>query len=324
VVNTNRSIITIATGKKLYVDLAVNLARSFIWWHPQSNIQFFIVTDSMEHIPKNVSEKVNIITIQPGELGEGFSSKLHLDKLAPEGQTLFIDSDCLIFKNLDSVFERFLNHSVSVIGNYVSKGEWFGNIEAVCQKFGLPHLPKFNGGIYYLEKGPMASKVYETARALEKQYDDIGFKRLRNRPNDEQLMSLAMQLHNQQPIDEDATIMSDPQACPGGYFIDVIKGKCELINPPLPNPNHQSWYPFEKVSPAIFHFLGYYTTHYPYKREIYRLEKAMKEQLSWKEEVKVKLSVEIPERLKAVMKYTFRPAYRRFFGIRKIEVSERI
>src|SRR4051794_21955005 len=114
----NRNIITIATGKKLYVDFAVNLARSFFWWHPHTSIKFFIVTDRKEFIPEEILEKVNLISIKPGELGEGFSSKLYLDKLAPEGQTLFIDSDCLIFGCLDRVFDKFLNHSVSVIGGY--------------------------------------------------------------------------------------------------------------------------------------------------------------------------------------------------------------
>src|ERR1700761_392416 len=100
----DKNILTIATGKGLYVDMAANLARSFLHWHPQTDIQFHLVTDQKQIIPNDIVDRIKTIEIKPGELGEGFSSKLFLDKLAPEGQTLFIDSDCLVFGNLDWVF----------------------------------------------------------------------------------------------------------------------------------------------------------------------------------------------------------------------------
>ena len=41
-----RYVLTIATGKKVFVDMAANLARSFLWWHHTgSDIQFQLVTD---------------------------------------------------------------------------------------------------------------------------------------------------------------------------------------------------------------------------------------------------------------------------------------
>lgn len=319
-----RNVLTIATDKKLYVEMAVNLARSFIWWNKNSDISFYIVTDQPNYITQDVLEFAKIIEIGAGEYGLGFSSKLHLDKFAPPGQTLFIDSDCLIFGKIDTVFEKFKGKKVSVIGTYISNGEWFGNIEQIIAKFNLPHLPKFNGGIYYLENGEVAAGVYETARELEKKYDEIGFVRLRNRPNDEVIMSVAMQLHQMEPMIEDATIMSDPQACPGKYKIDVIKGRASLENPAYPHAKHQSWYPFHKVSPLVFHFLGYYTHHHPYKREVYRLEKAIHDELNWGTELVAKLSIDLPELIKNKFKNTLRPIYRLLFGTRKIAKSERI
>jgi hypothetical protein len=83
----NRNIITIATGKKLYINLAINLARSFLWWHPDSDITFILVTDQPEFLPPDLTYKIQLHIIQHDELGIGFSSKLHLDELAPGGQT---------------------------------------------------------------------------------------------------------------------------------------------------------------------------------------------------------------------------------------------
>jgi hypothetical protein len=321
--NNQRFILTIATGNKLYFDLAVNLARSFFSWNSDSDIKFQIVTDRPEQIPADISSKTQIISIKKGELGEGFSPKLFLDRLASDGQTLFIDSDCLVFGDLTRVFEAFKGHKVSVIGTYIAEGEWFGDIKKICARFKIPHIPKFNGGIYYLEKGKTASAVYEMARDLEKTYDEIGFTRLRNKPNDEVLMALAMQLHNQQPIPDDGTVLSDPQACPGGYTINVISGERWLLNPPLPDPRHQSWYPFQKVSPLVFHFLGYYTQHYPYRREVYRLQKAFDNKLNWFTKLKSLLKIEYPERLKFFLKEKFRTTYHKIFGVRKVKSSER-
>ncbi|MDB5150379.1 MAG: hypothetical protein JWQ57_4399 [Mucilaginibacter sp.] len=320
----NKYILTIGIGKKLYLDLAVNLARSFLHWHTNSDIIFQLVTDQPHFIPVGLSSKIQIITVKPGELGLGFSAKLHLDKLISEGQTFFIDSDCLIFEQLDSLFDRFRGHDVSVVGNYIADGEWFGDIQTISNNFNVPHIPKFNGGLYYLEKGNKATEVYTTARELEKEYDELGFVRLRGRPNDEVLMALAMQLHGQIPIIDDGTIMSDPQACPGGYKIDVIKGKRWLINPRAPHRLHQSWYPFQKVSPAIVHFLGHYTQHYPYKREEYRLIKSAHQQLNSLAEIKALFIIQYTEQIKNFIKSVFRPIYHQLFGTRKIKQSERI
>jgi hypothetical protein len=319
-----KHILTIATGKEYYINLAVNLALSFLYWHPNGNITFQLVTDLPDQVPGDVRERIQIIPVNPGELGTGFTPKLHLDKLVSEGQTFFIDSDCLIFEKLDRLFERFKGHDVSVVGNYTADGEWFGDTGAICRQFNIPCMPKFNGGLYYLEKGANATAVYTTARELESRYDEIGFVRLRNRPNDEVLMALAMQLHGQTPVIDDGTIMSDPQAYPGGYKIDVIKGDRWLINPPAPHPLHQSWNPHERVSPVIVHFLGHFTNHYPYKREVSRLWKKMNNKLDWIKELFILLKIEYPERIKIAFKDTFRPIYHQLFGTRNLKKSERI
>ena len=321
---SNRNIITIATGKKIYSDMAANLARSFFWWHPETDIQFIIVTDDADGFPADITKRAKIVMIKQGQLGEGFSPKLHLDMLAPEGQTLFIDSDCLVFGKLDFVFERFAGKQVSVIGSYISEGDWYGDVKEICNSFKINRLPKFNGGIYYLEKGPTATKVYETARGVEKNYDKMGLSRFRNTTADEIIMSIALELNNQTPITEDATIMSDPQACPGIYNINVISGDRRLINPPLPDSLHRSWYPFQEVAPVVVHFLGYFTQHYPYKREAFKLGKAVKGNLSIVDNLIAVVTIEYPGRFKNFAKDTFRPIFHQLFGTRKVKTSQRV
>lgn len=319
-----RTVITIATGKVLYINFAINLARSFHYWHVDTDIGFRIVTDRPELFPPDVGSKSTIVTVRPGELGDGFSSKLFLDRLAPDGQTLFIDGDCLIFGDLSPVFERFKGRSVSVVGGYVSSGEWFGDVATICKKFSVPHLPKFNGGLYYLEKGDVANSVYQRARDIEPQYDDIGFVRLRNKPNDEVIMALAMQLEGLVPIADDGTILSDPLACPGKYKINVETGEALLVNPPLPHIMHRSWYPFHKVSPLIVHFLGAHTEDFLYKTETAKLPLLLEKNLNVWNRLGILFNIEYPARIKIGFKKMFRPIYRMLFGSRKIQPSERV
>jgi hypothetical protein len=321
----DRSVLTIATGKPVYLELAINLARSFFLWHHDHDIIFQLVTDlRKEDIPIDIREKIQIISIMPGELGAGFSPKLHLDKLASEGQTLFIDSDCLIYKHLGGIFDRFRHHSVSVVGEYISAGEWFGDVAAICRQFNLPHLPKFNGGVYYLEKGPTAAKVYQTARELEKRYDEIGFIRLRNRPNDEVLMAVSMQLNQQIPIADDGDILGELVNFQSGIESDLLNGIAELHN----NPKHSLYQPqwhLKIAKPAIVHYLGDQNKKMPYVREARLLKYLFENKRSL---LIARLStfcqITVPIKTVVFIKDIFRPLYRGLFGTRKVAKSERI
>jgi len=304
--------------------MAANLARSFWLWNAGTGITFYLATDQPSLLPEDVKQYINIITVQPGELGEGFSTKLHLDKLAPEGQTLFIDSDCLVYGNLLPVFRKFKRNAVSVIGGYISDGEWFGDVAATCKRFKVERLPKFNGGVYYLENGEKAKGVYQLARQLEKEYDEIGFVRLRERPNDEVIIALAMALTNEIPIPEDGTIMSDPLTCQGKFSTDILTGKTTLHNPPKPSPLNQEWFPFSEVHPLIVHFLGHHSLGYQYKKDAYLLSAIASGKLSITNKLKASLAIALPMKLKTSLKDLFRPVYKTLFGTRKVKPSERL
>jgi hypothetical protein len=322
--SSQKAVLTIATGKPVYVRMAINLARSFKLWHKGSPIRFTLVTDQKHLLPEDLSD-INVIEIEPGSYGQGFSTKLHLDSFAPAEQTLFVDADCLCVGSLETVFERFAGRAVSVVGGTISEGEWFGDVAAICRRFGVASLPKFNGGVYYLEKGEQGRRVYETARELEPLYDDLGLSRLRGRPNDELLMAIAMAVHGETPIPDDGSILSDPQACPGAMHVDVIRGESRLINPPPPAPQHREWYPFTNVSPILVHFLGYHTSAYPYRREelILKLVSARKWAVPFARAYAT-LARSLPLEGTRLARDLLRPVYRQMFGVRSVSISDRV
>jgi len=318
------NVLTIATGKKLYADMAVNLARSFWLWNANNAIDFYIATDQAHFLPNDVKIYSKIIKLQPAEFGLGFSPKLHLDKIAPEGQTLFIDSDCLVYGSILPVFEKFKGHDVSVVGNYISGGDWFGDIGNICKQFGIGHLPRFNGGIYYLEKGETVNKIYNEARSLEKKYDKIGFVRLRNRPNDEVIMAVAMQLNQQQPIPDDGSILGEFVNFQSGIKSDLLNGFAELYNDPADAHYQENWH-LTVSRPLIVHFLGHHNQIMPYVKEVKLLTYlfANKWPLSIAAFV-TSIGVTVPQTIVSWLRNTLRPLYRRMFGIRMAKPSERI
>jgi hypothetical protein len=315
------AVFTIAVGKPLYLRMACALARSFRLWHCGSDIGFFLATDAdRTSLPADLSD-LNIIPLEPGQYGSGFSAKIHLDKIAPADQSLFVDADCFCVGSLAQAFAAFRGHSVSVIGREISNGEWAGDVEAICRKFSIPAMPRFNGGVYYLERGKVCERVYETARKLETRYDEIGFVRLRGHPNDEVLVSLAMALHGQKPIPEQGDIMNSLLAGPAGLELDVFKGHALLRNP-KGHPRHNPWYKLEEMRPKLVHFLGSDINDHPYRREEMRLELVFsKGWPRWLATLRAKLFFSVPWLMRSKCKDLLRPTYHFLFGPRAVRSS---
>ncbi|MBE9174998.1 hypothetical protein IQ225_06195 [Synechocystis salina LEGE 06155] len=318
-----KAVLTIATGKPIYIQMAVNLARSFKWWHKDSDIKFVIATDQKAFIPPDLSD-IEIVELLPNQYGQGFSTKLHLDQITPGEKTLFVDADCLCVGSLESVFDRFVGHTVSVIGKTILEGDFFGDVESIRKQFSLDYLPYFVGGLYYLEKNNLCTKIFETARNLEPRYDEMGLIRLRGRPNEEPLMAIAMSMNGQKPIVEDGTIKAEPMFYPSGMVVDVIKGRATLYN----RENHTNYctvWGINESNPLIVHFHSSDTERHHYKVECLKLEKLMTKQWYYGfVSAYGFIKFTLPELIKDFLKQTFRPLYRKIFGVRSIKKSERI
>lgn len=313
-----RAAFTIAVGKPMYLRMACALARSFRIWHQQSDIRFFIATDADRGSLPSDLQDIDLIAIKPGEFGTGFQPKLHLDKLAPASCSMFIDADCLCVGPLDEAFDTFAGMPVSVIGGKITEGEWGGDVATICARTGAEHLIRFNGGVYYLERGETCSSVYRTARELEPKYDELGFLRLRGCANDEALISVAMSLQSLRPVADRGDIMNSLLAGPGGVAIDVFEGRAVLKNP-RGHKKHNPWYPMEEMRPRLVHFLGTELDTYPYRREELRLRQFC--QQGWPKAVATlwaDVTFSLPWLLLDGLKRVLRPAYHRLFGPRAI------
>lgn len=317
-----KAVLTIATGKKLYLDMAAALARSFRLWNRDNGVDFILATDQPSLIPPDL-DWVNIHVLRAGEYGEGFSPKLHIDKMSHADATLYIDADCLCAGSLEAVFETFKGKAVSAIGKNMTNGEWFGDISDRRARFSIDAVPVFVGATYYFEKGEVAKTVFEDARRLEAQYDEIGLVRLRDRPNEEPLISLGMALNGEQPVPDDGMIKADAMHFPDQIAVNVFKGKALFANT---SGHVQNTSPSVRLSqPVIAHFNDSYAHQLPYTREARRLEAIVGHgHPQFIGDAYAAITESLPKTVMSTCKDTLRPIYRKVFGVRRVKQNVRV
>jgi hypothetical protein len=320
-----RSVLAIATGKKTYVDMACHLAMSFLLWNSTSEIAFFLVTDCPQFIPQNLKEKIQVIEVDQGSLGQGFSSKLHMDQFTETAFTLFIDADCLVYGNLAPVFDEFKGRQVSAVGYNRSGGKNIGfcnDIEEVIVNTSIKYFPLICGSVYYFEAGNIATNVFDHARSLLKSYYQIGLVGLRGKENEEPLLAISMAKFNQNPISDTGLIKADRMFY---EFLDsnVIEGKARLWNNKnIPMPEYST---LKLALPLIVHFNAAFAESFEYESEVIRLKRVFINNQSIKiANAYADLFSVIPGRLIKGAKNLLRPVYNSLFGYRKIKTSKRI
>lgn len=320
----SRAVITLATTKMLYVDMAFNLARSFEFWNRGSGVAFHIISDLDISLPEDLQE-VELVRLRLGQLGPGFVPKLHLDSLAPADQTLFIDSDCLCLGPVHDVFERFTGRPVAVVGGSISSGAWWGSIPLIRSRTGVKSLPHFNGGLYYVERCEATRLIYARAREIAEQYDEWGLLRLRGHPNDEIVMAIAMAEAGLEALPDDGSIMVPFNFCPQILDLNVFAGKCRVANPPPTHPLHSPVVPVRVAEPRFPHFVNTYTDHWRYRAEAAKLRLHLsRRQPRWLAQFLAWSMIAVPGWLQVFARTTLRPLYRALFGVRAVTRSKRV
>lgn len=316
-------VVTIATGRPAYIEMAWNLARSFLHWNEGNGLRFTLCTDHAGPPPADLAA-VEIVRIRPGECGVGFSPKLHLDRLVPaDAPTLFLDADCLVVASLRPVFDRLRGRAFALIGQLTTEGEFYGDIRSHLARAGVPRLPLFVGSLMYWENGDTARAVFASARAFEARYDELGIARMRGATADEPVVALAFGSHDLAPVPDDGSIKADAHLYDYPPEIDLLRGHARFANTE-PAANHVIPNPLREARPAIAHFNAAYAFECPYLREalVLRLVRLRGwprfAALAW-----ARLRLDWPQNLVRGVKNVLRPAYRRLFGTRTIKPTAR-
>jgi hypothetical protein len=254
----DRGVITLAFGKRKYLDMATNLARSIKLNWPGTMTA--IVTDSSD--PRLAAVFDHVLRLKP-EYGDGLKQKLSLQHYTPFRRTLYLDSDCLVVRPMPDVWETFQGRPLAVVGDNVESGEWFGaDLSEVRRNLNIDQsIPKFNSGLVYWETSCAAGAVFDDAISLASQYAILGFKSFRQGlpEADEPLLALAMGLHGLKAMDDSGSIMRTMLELEGPLRVDSLQGISSFVKA-------GQW-----VSPAVVHFCGPHAIGPVYRREAFKL-----------------------------------------------------
>ena len=157
-----RGFVTIATGKDKYFITAVNLLKSYR--HFSKNPLPFAILADKENEYTALFDKV--IVLPKDRVHCSFLDKIELAGAVPFDQTVFIESDCLAYGDLNEYFTAFDNSDdFSVFGENGTLDEkgWFDYRNAKDLKDKLTYLPQFHSGIIYLKNTEKCRKFYDTS-----------------------------------------------------------------------------------------------------------------------------------------------------------------
>ncbi len=259
-----RGFVTIATGKDKYFINAVNLLRSYR--HFSNNPLPFAILADKENEYTSFFDKV--IVLPKNKVHNSYLDKLELSGAVPFDQTVFIESDCLAYGDLNEYFTAFDNSDdFSVFGeDGPLNGEgWFDYRKAKDLKDKLTYLPHFHSGIIYLKNTEKCRLFYNTSIDILKSIDKY-FEVDSDVATDDKTFAITLSVCNFK------TTKGKPE------YICVYPSRYVLFAKPkmhIPSLSYSTCDKKRVKNVLLCHFGMEETTRPIYKREIYSLNRAI-------------------------------------------------
>jgi hypothetical protein len=193
-----RGFTTIATGDEAYFKLARNLLYSYRL-SSSAPYPFSIITDRRNAYTKDFDDVVVL---------ENASSS-YLDKLSllikcPYDETIFIDADCLAYKDLNqywAIFDKADDFSCFGASFDVDSDRgWFRKDDIGDFKHAIKFIPNLHGGVYFIRNSDKCKRMYERSLEIARNYQSYKFAMF-DEPADEPILALCMALHECHPIE---------------------------------------------------------------------------------------------------------------------------
>ena len=152
-----RGFVTMATGDEKYYQFARNLLYSYRLHNKK--LPFGIICDRENEYTKDFDD---VVVIENATFT--YSDKFRVFVDSPYEETVFIESDCLVYRNLDEMFELLAGgDDYTAFGvNDDNIKVWFSKPEQLRGTFGdmFTSIPVFNPGYLFIRKSPLTEKIY--------------------------------------------------------------------------------------------------------------------------------------------------------------------
>jgi hypothetical protein len=199
-----RGFVTIATGAPKYYEMALRLLHSYRL-NGNSSLPFALICDK----DCEAAREFDDVVILP-EPHYSFLDKLSLCNSTPYQETIFIDADSLVLKNLNPLWDDYADEEdFSCYGCKLpleSRDGWFyyegmGKLQPL-----LKYNVSLHGGMYYLRKTARCQEIFRKAVELVDEYQDYSFYYFK-KPADEPVLALSMALNGGHPCSKPSRIV---------------------------------------------------------------------------------------------------------------------
>jgi len=262
--DATKGFITVATGKDRYYILAHNLLLSYRY-HNKSQVPFAILCDRENEWTADFDQVV--IIDNPTRT---LSDKIRILDLAPFDETIFLDSDCLVYRNLEPMWDIFSEGpDVGVLGyTYPLESDkgWWDKKDLGALQGKVDYKMTCQGGVYYIRKnGKVFPAFMETCRYIQQHYTEYKFRIFPYLPEDETIFSLASCVHHYLPVRNWADIFA---YYPVVRLIDhdILSGTLEFECTEFQAPRYKASF--------LLHFgTAYAANRWAYKKDVFKLNK---------------------------------------------------
>lgn len=158
----------------------------------------------------------------------GFEHKVNLDRYTPFDETLFLDSDVFVFKDVKPYLKTWGNFPYTACGDYVTEGFSSFNFDIAksLKSLGREKFVKVEGVGHGLFRKPDCIDFFEKAREVTKNYPQYAGDA---KYSDEDVISIVMTMMDFSPAPWADFFSRHLSAEPGTMEMDASKGKCTFI-----------------------------------------------------------------------------------------------
>lgn len=189
--------VTIATGDLKYYILARNLLRSYRQTCSKQ-MRFAIISDTLNEYTEEFDDQV--ILSNPSR---SWMDKMELLSSCPYDENIFIDADCIIYKDINYLWDLFeYADDFSCFGRILGlneSGGWF--TREIENFYPINYIVHLHGIIYYIRKSKKIEEMKSLCKRIIADYDLLDCNGFGGAIADEPIYAIAMAVLNLKPIE---------------------------------------------------------------------------------------------------------------------------
>lgn len=188
-----KGFITIATGDERYYKMALNLLNSYHYF-TNKPYKFAVIADEENEYTRHFDD---VILVE--DAYKNYMDKIRLLKICPYDENIFIDADCLAYKDLNEYWNVFKNaDDFSAFGEMFDLNSnlgWFNKNTIGQWGDKIKYITRLHGVIYFIRPGEICNQMTELCYKIIEHYDEYnitGFPKAADEP----IFAIAMGIMN--------------------------------------------------------------------------------------------------------------------------------